>query len=248
MGDGPSRRSDAAATGAAGNGGEGATPALSGGVTGSGGTTGAGTTGSGGITANGGAVVANGGTTAAGGTTSMIDAGQGAANAGGRDAPDAGVHPEPGAGGAPACTSAVFWYQDMDGDGYGSDAVTKYQCPAPRGTWVRAGGDCNDGDATVNPAQTKFFGVPYQQADNTDSFDYDCSGKEEPNPEFTIAPDDCGLLKVLACGSASGYETNNRAGPGINAWCGSTTVRTCIPSAVVCTTTTKSGQPAFSCR
>jgi hypothetical protein len=121
-------------------------------------------------------------------------------------------------------------------------------CPAPPGAWVRADGDCDDANGDVHPGQKKYFGAPYQRADNTDSFDYDCSGAEEPNPELQTAPDSCGLLQLALCGSASGYETNNRQGAGVNPWCGSTSVRVCVPQLLVCQTTERTNQPPFSCR
>jgi hypothetical protein len=42
----------------------------------------------------------------------------------------------------------ITYYIDGDGDGYGSEAVES--CEAPEGT-VEIGGDCNDGDPTINP-------------------------------------------------------------------------------------------------
>jgi hypothetical protein len=155
----------------------------------------------------------------------------------------------PGAGGAPAptCTTDVYWYADEDGDGYGTTEST-YTCPKPPGRWALVSGDCDDNQAEVHPQQPKYFGAPYKKPDNTDSFDYDCSGLEEPNPSLTLAPEDCGLLKLALCGSYSGYETNNRVGPGINAWCGSTTIRVCAPMLLLCQTSERSGEPPFSCR
>jgi hypothetical protein len=212
-----------------------------------GGTSGAGgTTGSGGDVAGG-----NGGSSgsAQGGSTPLTDSGSAHRDAGGgRDTSDAAVPaPDSAADAAPSCTTDVAWYQDEDADGYGS-TVSVTACPKPAGRWVLADGDCNDQDARVNPGQTKYFGAPYLQSDNTDSFDYDCSGVEEPNPDLTVAPEDCGPLKLALCGTATGYETNNRLGLGINPWCGSTTVRVCVPSLLLCTTTEHTGQQPFACR
>jgi hypothetical protein len=123
-----------------------------------------------------------------------------------------------------------------------------FTCPAPPGRWALATGDCDDDEPAVNPGQKKYFGVGYPRPDNTISFDYDCSGTEEPNPQQTIGGD-CGLLNLALCSAQSGYETNNgRMGIGINAWCGSTNVQVCIPSALICNVTERKGQPAFSCR
>jgi hypothetical protein len=214
-----------------------------GGIAGSGGTP-AGKPGAGGV-------LVNGGTSARGGSSARLDAGQtmmDAGGLGGRDTVDAASpSPETGAGGGPPCTADVTWYQDADGDGYGS-TVAMSTCPKPAGNWALAKGDCDDRDPTVNPGQKKYFGVPYKKSDNTDSFDYDCSGTEDANPDLAVAPEDCGPLKLALCGTASGYETNNRVGTGIDAWCGSTTVRVCTPSLLLCTTTERTGQPPFSCR
>jgi hypothetical protein len=126
--------------------------------------------------------------------------------------------------------------------------VSAFACLAPAGQWAILSGDCDDANMEVNPGQRKFFGVPYQKADATDSFDYDCSGEEEPNPTLTLAPEDCGLLMLALCGDAAGYVTNNRVGPGINAWCGSTIVRACVPMVLVCDTSERRDEPPFSCR
>ncbi len=45
------------------------------------------------------------------------------------------------------------WYQDADGDGYGSDAVTYAGCD-PDPDYVPQGGDCNDDDARIYPDAT----------------------------------------------------------------------------------------------
>ncbi len=47
-------------------------------------------------------------------------------------------------------SDALLWYSDGDGDGYGDDALTQTACQAPS-SYVEQGGDCDDGDAQVNP-------------------------------------------------------------------------------------------------
>ncbi|MFO0569848.1 MAG: putative metal-binding motif-containing protein [Polyangiaceae bacterium] len=49
--------------------------------------------------------------------------------------------PEPG---------TTTYYQDSDGDGYGSTTATKTGCTQPAG-YIATGGDCNDADKTINP-------------------------------------------------------------------------------------------------
>ncbi len=46
------------------------------------------------------------------------------------------------------------FYRDTDGDGWGTDDDTSAACEAPSG-YVAADGDCDDGDAAVNPEATE---------------------------------------------------------------------------------------------
>lgn len=99
---------------------------------------------------------------------------------------------------------AVTWYADCDGDGYAaSRAPTVNSCttPAPGGTGCRTGlgtwttraptdltnTDCNDGNATVNPAQTMFQSSPIPGAPMSVDFDYDCDTVEEPRLPTDVA-------------------------------------------------------------
>ena len=49
---------------------------------------------------------------------------------------------------------ASTWYTDADVDGYGDDDSTSVACSAPSGS-VSVGGDCDDGDAAVNPGASE---------------------------------------------------------------------------------------------
>ncbi len=51
----------------------------------------------------------------------------------------------------PTATDAELWFTDGDGDGFGADADWLLACTQPSGT-SELGGDCDDDDATVNPA------------------------------------------------------------------------------------------------
>jgi hypothetical protein len=48
------------------------------------------------------------------------------------------------------------WYRDTDGDGYGAGGLFS-ACSQPDG-YVAVSGDCNDGDAAVNPGATEILG------------------------------------------------------------------------------------------
>ncbi len=61
---------------------------------------------------------------------------------------------------------ASTWYADVDGDGYGDDAVTSTACAQPESTSAY-GGDCDDSDAAYNPGAVE---------DCTDPTDYNCDG------------------------------------------------------------------------
>ncbi|MBL7943219.1 MAG: hypothetical protein JNM00_10660, partial [Flavobacteriales bacterium] len=43
------------------------------------------------------------------------------------------------------------WYPDVDGDGYGDDSAPVEQCDPPGPEYTLTSGDCNDGDAGINP-------------------------------------------------------------------------------------------------
>ena len=61
------------------------------------------------------------------------------------------------------------FYQDNDGDGYGS-TVSKTDCKAPAG-YVQTGGDCNDGSSSISPV-----GI-----ETCDGVDQDCDGTKDEN-------------------------------------------------------------------
>jgi hypothetical protein len=71
-------------------------------------------------------------------------------------------------GGTPTTTAAgsgTTWYQDLDSDLFGDDAVTLVEVDQPAG-YVADGGDCDDTDATVYPGATEL----------ADGIDNDCHG------------------------------------------------------------------------
>jgi hypothetical protein len=78
---------------------------------------------------------------------------------GGEDEDCDGVVDESGA------SDADTWYLDEDGDGYGTDDSGTDSCEALEG-YSLLDGDCDDGDAEVNPEATDFY----------DGVDNDCDG------------------------------------------------------------------------
>lgn len=65
-----------------------------------------------------------------------------------------------------------IYYWDLDGDGYGDEALAEEVCTEPWAGLVARGGDCYDGNADAFPLQERAFAV--HRGDG--SFDYDCSG------------------------------------------------------------------------
>ncbi|MFH1465770.1 MAG: putative metal-binding motif-containing protein [Pseudomonadota bacterium] len=100
----------------------------------------------------------------------------------------------------PDAVDADTWYADADGDGYGEPASTTAACTAPSG-YVADDSDCDDGDASVNPAA----------AEVCDGVDQDCDGSVDEGVLSTFYADadgdgfgDVGAV-IEACGAPSGY-------------------------------------------
>lgn len=67
------------------------------------------------------------------------------------------------------------WYADLDNDGYGNPDSTLEDCDQPTGH-VDNDGDCNDGDATINPDA---------EEDCIGGVDDDCNGIVDDGPDST---------------------------------------------------------------
>jgi hypothetical protein len=67
------------------------------------------------------------------------------------------------------------WYLDADSDGYGLDTATAEACDAPTTAYVSTGGDCDDSEATANPAETEVC----------DGIDNNCDGDVDEGVEST---------------------------------------------------------------
>ena len=61
------------------------------------------------------------------------------------------------------------WYRDADSDNFGDDSDTQLSCTQPAG-YVAVGGDCNDGDAGINPGASE---IP------NDGIDQNCDGEDQ---------------------------------------------------------------------
>jgi hypothetical protein len=83
---------------------------------------------------------------------------------------------------------APTWYVDSDADGYGLDSSAVRSCTSPSPSHVSVGGDCDDGDARVNPGQAEVCG---------DALDNDCDSLIDegfPPPADVYVDDDFAIL------------------------------------------------------
>ncbi len=101
------------------------------------------------------------------------------------------------------CTRS--WYEDLDGDGYGTGAALD-TCTPPSG-WVLLDGDCDDGDAGVNPGETELC----------NDEDDDCDGVVDNGLSFQdLWPDgdgdgwgDSDASSTYTCDSPTGWVAND---------------------------------------
>lgn len=142
----------------------------------------------------------------------------------------------------PTCDAPLTYFLDADRDTYGADDSAVRACDAPGPDWVRRGGDCRDDLPEVNPAQTDYKPVGFETKAGV-SFDYDCSGAEEPDPGSPgAAPASCPALPP--CGMAVGYVSVPRTGAGVNALCGSQLLRGCVANGVLACSQQQTATPA----
>ncbi|WP_396144972.1 MopE-related protein, partial [Flavobacterium sp.] len=81
----------------------------------------------------------------------------------------------------------VNWYNDADGDGFGTDSTLVTSCTSPGATYVLLGGDCNDASAAINPGAVD---ICYDGIDN------DCNGIIDNNCTPIV-----GSLPAGTCGT-----------------------------------------------
>jgi hypothetical protein len=143
------------------------------------------------------------------------------------------------------CGEPVAYYADDDQDGFGRADSVRFACGLPSDAWAPLDGDCDDANPDVFPGQTSYFGVPYSGLQG-ESFDYDCSGSEDPDPAAGGRAPDCAALGALDC-RGSGFAGTGRTGSGVNPLCGSKQRIDCASALLGCAATTSNASPA-KCR
>jgi hypothetical protein len=160
------------------------------------------------------------------------------------------------------CDAPLSFYRDRDRDGFGSTDNRIMACLAPAdddgGTWVTQPGDCRDDLAEVKPFKAgspdppKYSGTGYPDPVRPRgiSFDYDCNGDEtgDPSNQFGVAPT-CPNLGGGNC-NGTGYvaASPGRSGTGINPFCGSTTLKSCVTMGLNCVEQYIQMATPFRCR
>ncbi len=92
------------------------------------------------------------------------------------------------------------WFVDADGDGFGGAAGTPIGCERPAGSFVLRGGDCQDDDDAIHPAQVE----------RCDGVDNDCDGSVDEDIAANVIYDD-------ADGDGFGDASTARTGCGAGA-------------------------------
>jgi hypothetical protein len=175
---------------------------------------------------------------ASGGSSQILDAatdaGQGART---HDAaPEAAVPVDGG------CANPTEYFVDEDGDGFGRGGDTRRACVAPDSGWAAVAGDCDDGNVDVFPGQSRYFGGGYTGPEG-ESYDYDCSGSEDPDPDALGPAPDCPALGVFEC-DGQGYAATGRSGDGVNPICGSVRKTECAAGLLGCGALPSDSEPA----
>jgi len=110
----------------------------------------------------------------------------------------------------PQVGSAITWYKDSDGDGWGSESATLIQCEQDP-NYVETPGDCDDGEADVNP----------DAVETCNGLDDDCDGETDESDAQGVATwyldadgDDYGDQDqpLQACDQPSGYVAGESDG------------------------------------
>jgi len=100
------------------------------------------------------------------------------------------------------------WFKDSDKDGY-TDGTTKVACSKPSDEYVSSatGGDCDDGDSSMNPGRTEIC----------DGKDNNCNGQKDEGfnvgQSCTVGVGECARTGQFVCkADGSGTECNAVAG------------------------------------
>ena len=181
--------------------------------------------------------------------------GDGARDAALPDGPqDAGVDaalPLPDPDGCDGASERLF-FLDGDGDEYGDPSTAVAACvkPTSGGKWVEQGKDCNDDEPDVHPGQTEFFGQGYQRKDDSSvlSFDYDCNNSEAAKPGQDREVDCAGLLGVACAGGGYAPNDERKGLVGINEFCGSNVISTCVFSSLTCQAPLSTTDQPYLCK
>ena len=142
------------------------------------------------------------------------------------------------------CTAPTEYFADDDRDGFGLSNTVRRACTRPLGAWATKAGDCDDSSAQVFPGQTEYFPSAYSTF-GKDSFDYDCSGTEEPEDTTPGIAPNCAALPVLGC-TGSGFAPTGRRESGSNPICGSAELVHC--AGLLGCAATSSESPPKRCR
>lgn len=103
--------------------------------------------------------------------------------------------------------SGQSWWPDADADGYGAgeDTLQTTDCAAPEG-YAAEGGDCDDGDAAVNPGAAEVCGGA---DDDCDGWTDDADDSLTEAPVWYIDADDDGYgddaVSTVACEAPTGF-------------------------------------------
>ena len=94
-------------------------------------------------------------------------------------------------------SSATAYYLDGDNDGFGDDSTPGLACEVPSGA-LTVGGDCDDGDASVNPDAVELC---------SSGVDEDCDGSPEPcGVDGALTEADADYTITGAASSNLGYD------------------------------------------
>lgn len=97
-----------------------------------------------------------------------------------------------------------IWYQDLDNDDYGNEAVFEVAC-TPSPGYIQTGGDCDDNDPNVRPNVAEICG---------NGIDDDCDGQVDENAVIRYRDADGDgygnpLETLMACTLPAGYVNNS---------------------------------------